>query len=413
MVRNKISKYIIQGTGIMSLLMCMNAFSAPVYAADNNSNIEYFYNESSMDKELKNNVIEQNGTKLTVDKICGSKDKIKVYITVESNQSLKDQDFHNGFSMKVKMDGTDNNHVNTSCKEDGDNKLKFVFNITPDKEFSEKGVIRIDAVYSYLNFNGTLKIPVDFKEDFQSSYTKDLNERIKDSNIQINKFISNNVETGVVVSWPESDNGKASLDDFSNFDKSKFIINVDGKMYVAEHLNGWGGEGNFMLVATDASDYLSYNEVKNAKDISIMNYYNRMTDEESNEFYENHKSEDNICGKLSKGNTEELNSSIKFDDGSEGKIKAVRDNDKVKVYCSSESEKNSLTMAVNVFGGYNLEDDSNRKMSECAIYKDSNKDNQYIVELEDTEKDKDFQIGICKIASKADKFVLGDEIKVK
>lgn len=410
MVRNKISKCIIKGSGIMSLLMCMNVLSAPVYAAENNANVEYSYNQSSMDKELKNNVIEQNGTKLTVDKICGSKDKIKVYITVESNQSLKDQDFHNGFSMKVKMDGTDNNHVNTSCKEDGDNKLKYVFKIGGDKEFSENGIIRIDAVNGYLNFNGSLKIPVDFKEDFQSSYTKDLSGKIKDFNIEINKFISNNIETGVVVSWPECDNRKASLGDFSNFDKSRFIINVDGKIYFADHLNNWSGEGNVMLAAAED---LTYDEVKNAKDISIMNYYNSMTDEESNEFYEDNKMEDSILGKLPKENTEDFNSSINFDGGSEGKIKAVRDNDKVKVYCSSESEKNSLTMAVNVFGGYNLDDDLNNYMSEAHIYKDLNKDNQYIVELEDTEKDKDFQIGINKMSSKDDKFVLGDEIKVK
>lgn len=411
MIRSKISKCIIKGSGIMSLLMCMNVLSAPVYAAENNANVEYSYNQSSMDKELKNNVIEQNGTKLTVDKICGSKDKIKVYITIESNQSLKEENlYHSDFDINVSMDGTDNNHVNTSCEEDGDNKLKYVFKIGGDKEFSENGIIRIDAVNGYLNFNGSLKIPVDFKEDFQSSYTKDLNGKIKDSNIEINKFISNNIETGVVVSWPKCDNRKASLGDFSNFDKSRFIINVDGKIYFADHLNNWSGEGNVMLAAADD---LTYDEVKNAKDISIMNYYNSMTDEESNEFHENYKLKDNILGKLSKGNTEEINSSINFDDGSEGKIKAVRDNDKVKVYCSSESEKNSLTMAVNVFGGYNLDDDLNNYMSEAHIYKDLNKDNQYIVELEDTEKDKDFQIGINKMSSKDDKFVLGDEIKVK
>lgn len=411
MIRSKISKCIIKGSGIMSLLMCMNVLSAPVYAAENNANVEYSYNQSSMDKELKNNVIEQNGTKLTVDKICGSKDKIKVYITIESNQSLKEENlYHSDFDINVSMDGTDNNHVNTSCEEDGDNKLKYVFKIGGDKEFSENGIIRIDAVNGYLNFNGSLKIPVDFKEDFQSSYTKDLSGKIKDSNIEINKFISNNIETGVVVSWPECDNRKASLGDFSNFDKSRFIINVDGKIYFADHLNNWSGEGNVMLAAAED---LTYDEVKNAKDISIMNYYNSMTDEESNEFYEDNKMEDSILGKLPKENTEDFNSSINFDGGSEGKIKVVRDNDKVKVYCSSESEKNSLTMAVNVFGGYNLDDDLNSYMSEAHIYKDLNKDNQYIVELEDTEKDKDFQIGINKMSSKDDKFVLGDEIKVK
>ena len=409
MIRSKISKCIIKGSGIMSLLMCMNVLSAPVYAAENNANVEYSYNQSSMDKELKNNVIEQNGTKLTVDKICGSKDKIKVYITVESNQSLKDQDFHNGFSMKVKMDGTDNNHVNTSCEEDGDNKLKYVFKIGGDKEFSENGVIRIDAVNGYLNFNGSLKIPVDFKEDFQKNYTKDLSGKIKDSNIEINKFISNNIETGVVVSWPECDNRKASLGDFSNFDKSRFIINVDGKIYFAYGLSSCGKENSKLVRAED----LTYDKVNNAKDISIMNYYNSMTDEESNEFYENNKMKDSILGKLPKGNAEDFNSSIKFDGGSEGKIKAVRDNDKVKVYCSSDSDKNSLIMAMHIFGGYNLDDDLNSYMSEAHIYKDLNKDNQYIVELEDTEKDKDFQIGINKMSSKDDKFVLGDEIKVK
>ena len=144
-----------------------------------------------------------------------------------------------------------------------------------------------------------------------------------------------------------------------------------------------------------------------------MNYYNSMTDEESNEFYENNKMKDSILGKLPKGNAEDFNSSIKFDGGSEGKIKAVRDNDKVKVYCSSDSDKNSLIMAMHIFGGYNLDDDLNSYMSEAHIYKDLNKDNQYIVELEDTEKDKDFQIGINKMSSKDDKFVLGDEIKVK
>lgn len=135
-----------------------------------------------------------------------------------------------------------------------------------------------------------------------------------------------------------------------------------------------------------------------------------MTEDEIEIFYKN----DNE-GKYEKGLKEDSNvkypEKISFSDGSEGKINVVRDNDKIKVYCSSDSDFSSKLMALNLDGAYSDEDEYYDGLVDKTVYKDE--DNVYVVEYTDTKKDTSVQLCINYLIENIDKFVLGNEIKIK
>ncbi|NME83836.1 hypothetical protein [Clostridium sp. SM-530-WT-3G] len=359
-----------------------------------------------MSKELKNNVIEQNGNKLTVNKICASKNKVKVCFTIESNKSFKHFGMHGGLEVNVFMGDLENRHTRSSAHLTQDNKIEYEVEINNENGFAETGVIRVDVVDGYRNLNASLKIPVNFKEDFQDNYTQDLSGAIKGTDIEIKQFVSNRVETGVVLLWP--DNEKF----IENIDNSNFLINVDGKIYLANNIDDFEADNNRNMIAT--AEDLTYDQIKDSNSISVMNYYNSMTDEELNKYYEDFDTKDNILGEVPKTENGETDFLIKFNDKTEGKIKVIKENDNIKIYCSSDSDKKSMLMAMNTFGLYCDENnDAYDSIDNKVIYKDKKVDNQYIIELNNVEKDKTAVLLMEKTILEDDKFVFGNEIKVK
>lgn len=406
MIIKKISRIIACEAGIMSMLVCINTFSIPVCAAQNNIKSEFFYNQSLMNKELKNNVIEQDGNKITVDKICGSKNKIKVHLTFESNKSFKDYYLYNGSQINIRMEGCENEGAGDSFYLINDNKMEYEADIDSQNGFSETGIIRVDIVDGYRDINASLKIPVDFKEDFQKNYVKDLSGEIKDTRFSIKQFVSNNVQTGVVLSWPESD------DYMEYVGKDNFLINIDDKIYLANETDNFMKDNDLMI---NTSRDLSYNQIEDAKKVTIINYYNSMTDEELDKYYENYDIKDSILGEISEGDNSGADFSVKFNDKTEGKIKVVKENDKVKLYFSSDSNKKSMLMALNTFAVYyDKSNDCYDYVENKIIYKDKNVDNQYIIELDNNiEKENTLSLLMEKTILEYDKFIIGDEITVK
>ena len=98
MINRNNKKILSLSVGAMMFLTSM-----PVYAADNN--IEYAYNQTSLSKDILkgNNVIEQNGVKLTVTKIEATKNKINVTMELETNGCDIDEMDHDYLRLNVKM----------------------------------------------------------------------------------------------------------------------------------------------------------------------------------------------------------------------------------------------------------------------------------------------------------------------
>lgn len=411
MIKKNNGKIFSLSAGAMSAFMVMAALSVPVYAAENK--IEYIYNQSLLDKSLfnGNNVIEQNGAKLTVTNIQATKNRIKVAMELEADRASQDDLKYNNLDIRVRINDMEESGRSGECSNNGDGKLLIEEEIENDEGYPEKGVIRIDAVSGKLGLNGTLKIPVNFTEDFNNVFMKDINKSIDidGTKVNIERFESNQIETGIVTSQPVDD--KRSFRHRIHDENLKFLVNIDGNIYYC-NFPSYSNEKDGREYDNYAAEDLTYDKVKNAGEIKIIPVNNTMTDEEIEEFYNKDNSE--IYAKYVKvDNGVKYPEKIIFSDGSEGKVNVVREDNKIKVYCSSDSDLKSMLMAVNSYGYYTDNEEYYNELAGRTVYKDKDKDNQYVVEYDDSENSQSIDFGYNYIIYNIDKFILSDEIKIK
>ena len=406
MINRNNKKILSLSVGAMMFLTSM-----PVYAADNN--IEYAYNQTSLSKDILkgNNVIEQNGVKLTVTKIEATKNKINVTMELETNGCDIDEMDHDYLRLNVKMNDIKETGGGSSRSGEVNGKVSIEETIENDEGYPEKGIIRVDAVSGKLGLNGTLKIPVDFTEDFSNVFTKDINKSIdiNGTKVNIERFESNQLETGIITS--QSVDSKSSFRHRIHDENLKFLVNIDGNIYYC-NFPSYSDEKDGREYDNYAAEYLTYDKFKNAGEIKIIPVNNTMTDEEMEEFYNRDNSE--IYDKYVKvDNGVKYPEKIIFCDGSEGNFNVVREDNKIKIYCSSDSDLKSMIMAVNVYGYYTDNEEYYNELTGRTVYKDKDKDNQYVIEYDDSEKNQSIDFDYNYIIYNIDKFTLGDEIKIK
>lgn len=410
MINNKVRKIFSPAAGLMSILMVMGTVSMPVYAADNN--IEYVYNVSSLNKDalIGNNVIEQNGVKLTVTSIAATKNKIKVTMELEAKDYKPDKLGHDDLDIRVYMNDIQESRGGGGRSGSINGKILIDEEIENEDGYPEKGIIRIDAVDGKIGLNGTLKIPVDFTEDFKQVLSKDINKSVvntKGNEVNVEKFVSNALGTSIVVSQQENDNFSLRHSLYSDY--MSFLVNVDGNLYNADFPNDSYNK--------DGKEYNSYNieeltfdKIKNADKITIRQLSNSMSQEEVDNFYKDRSEEMNKEPDEDE-NGIKYNKKFDFTDGSQGNINAVREEDKLKIYCSSDSELKSMLMAMNLYAAYTNGEEHCGSLDEKAVYKD--KEGNYVAEFDDKEKDKKIIIDMNTIISNSDKYSLGDEMEIK
>ena len=114
------------------------------------------------------------------------------------------------------------------------------------------------------------------------------------------------------------------------------------------------------------------------------------------------------------------NKEYKFADGSKGIVSKVeRDDNKVKMYFSAPSEKDSLLMALSMDAYYDHNKDefdsyNNSRDIKKIIYKNPDNKSEYIVEFDNVLDNKKVVIHADDIVfSNNDKFEMGKEIKIK
>lgn len=410
MINNKIRKIFSPAAGLMSILMVMGTVSMPVYAADDK--IEYAYNQSLLDKDMLsgNNVIEQNGVKLVVTNIEACKNKIKVTMDLYTNKDDSDSLMYNDLDIRVYMNNiqqTGSSGGRSGCKN---GKISIDEEIENEDGYPEKGIIRIDAVDGKIGLNGTLKIPVDFTEDFKKVLSKDINMTVKNNNgneFNMEKFVSNSFETSILLSQPEKND--ISFAHSIRTEDMSFLVNIDGSIYKADFPNS--------SYSSDGKEYdqyclegLTYDKVNNSDKITIRQLTNSMSEEEIDDFYKNRR-EDMEKEPDEDENGVKYNKKVEFNDGSEGSFKVVREDSKVKIYCSSDSDLKSMLMATNLYGVYMDNEEYFDGLEGSNVYKD--KDNNYVAEFDDVQRDKKITINMNPMICNIDKFSLGDEIEVK
>ena len=393
MINRKVSKIIGPVAGIMGFMIAMGAVSIPVYAA-----------ETIISENADSNYeINQNGVKFKITNIIGTKHRVKIDAVIERKDGITDLD-HRNLHFNICMNNNEEGPRSMSWGNSGDNKIKIEAENESEEGFSETGNLRADLVMGEYDFNGSLVIPVDFSESFKQVMEKDLNEKVSDD-VKIVKFESDAIGTRLIVDEPVDEWGM--LRSFSE-DSMEYIIKADNKMYKTM-FNGCNYDDNRYQICE--TENLKYNDIKDAEKISIIPLKCNITDEEREEYYKNN-SEDFRNNEIVTDNVK-YNNEISFEDGTKGQVKAERNGDKIKLYCSSDSDKKSMLMAMETYGIYSDGEDYYDDADGPVVYKSTDKDYEYVVEFNDINKDKTFEVFLQGPVSMSDKFELGNEISVK
>lgn len=348
----------------------------------------------------------QNGVKFKVNKIIGTKHRVKVDAVIQREAGIEDYSYGN-LNFNIYMD--DNHDCGGSMSwGNSDEKTVTIKAIDENDEgFAETGKLRIDAVMGQYDFNGSLVIPVDFTESFKQIMEKDVNEKIADD-VKIIKFESDAISTRLIVDEPEKD----FFSKVSYNENTDFIIKADDKIYTLRSLDFTNDENNYCIYGNEG---VTFNDIKDAEKISIIPLKCSMTDKERENYYKD-MNEDFDSQRVTEDKVN-YKKEISFADGTKGEFKVERADNKIKFYCSSDSDKKSLLMASTLDGFFTGDEDSNFYTDSedlySEVYKDKEKEHVYVAAFDDANKDMTFEVFFEGIISNIDKFEIGNEISVK
>lgn len=395
MVNKKISRIIGPAAGIMGFVMAMGAVSVPVYAAET-------VISQSADAGYEMN---QNGVKFKVNKIVGTKHRVKIDAVIQREAGIEDYSYGN-LEFKIYMDDNHDGGSSMSWGNSDDKTVTIQAIDENDEEFAPTGNLRIDAIMGEYDFNGSLVIPVDFTESFKQNMEKEVDEKIDDS-MKIIKFESDAISTRLIVDEPGRDFFSMRAYD----ENANFLIKADDKIYTLKSCGTTNDENHYSIYENEG---MTFNDIKDAQKISVIPMKCSMTDKERENYFKN-MSYDYYSNKVTEDKVN-YNKEISFEDGTKGQFKVERVDNKIKIYCSSDSDKKSLLMATSLEGFFTGDDSehyTNFEDIHSTVYKDTEKEHVYIAEFDDTNKDMTFEVFFEGLILNSDKFEIGNEISIK
>jgi len=426
MINKKINRLL---SSILGVALTIGITEMPVWANDSVQATSAYSTNTNLieDKSYvvnKDNSVEQNGVNVRINKIVGTKHKLKVTVLVKSEKTLDET--NNGNIMAQLTYGEENHGSERTSYDNIDkNTLKITFetNTRDDEEFAEKGQLRVDLVMQKYKVNVGIDADVDFTESFKNTIEKDISEKIPDSDSTLKKVEVSNLGTEITCLEPKID--------FSNREnsiasrQSTMILKVGDKMYKTRHsgshTSGKSKNDN-MSTSTYEAEAVNYDMVNDQKDISIIPISCNMTWGEveniNKTFINNKGNKENNVNKETINNVT-YEKSFEFSNGNKGEIYNIERNDNsIKVYCRGTSEKEGLMMASNIRMNYHIEKgkidgssyyDGNNNIS---FYKDSKNALGYVVEFNNVEKDKAVDLNLDYMIKQIDRYKVGEEIKI-
>ncbi|WP_294401885.1 hypothetical protein [uncultured Clostridium sp.] len=396
MVNKKISRIIGSAAGIMGFMMAMGVVSIPAYAAE-------AVISQSLDAGYEMN---QNGVKFKVNKIVGTKHRVKIDAVIQMETGIEDYS-HGNLQFNIYMDDNHEGGSSMSWGNSDEKTVKITAIDENDEEFAPTGKLRIDAVMGEYDFNGSLIIPVDFTEDFKQNMEKQIDEKIND-NMKIIKFESDAISTRLIVDEPERNFFLRRAYDES----TSFIIKADDKIYTLNSHGTTNDENDYTVYENEG---LTFNDIKDAEEIRIIPLKCNMTDKERENYY-NDMDEDSYSDKITEDKVN-YTKEMSFDDGTKGEFKAERADNKIKLYCSSDSDKKSFLMASEIEGFFTGDEEDGyyygHEDLHSSVYKDKDKEHVYVAEFDDINKNMTFEVFFDGLIKNIDKFEIGNEISVK
>ncbi|GAA0076699.1 hypothetical protein UT300005_10770 [Clostridium sp. CTA-5] len=424
MVKKKISKILGPILGIMVFIASTGVGQVKVLADDNVSvtSASYENTVSNQDKDYSINInkgVEQNGFKVTLDKVTGTKHDLKAIVKIENDKPF-DRDKFNNIISEVTFGESDccggggsENYINDKTL------LLTIEKEIDDEEFPEKGELRVDIVMPDYKINVGIDSYVDFSESFKNTLEMDSSSKIPEFNFKLNKLESNIMGTKLEYTTPWKDFDERRNDP----EKSQYslmILKAGDRIYKTKWSGSHSSNRKEEITGTYESKSATYDKIKDNQNLSLIPIVCYMSRDEINKMYD----KDEINNKKLDSNKETLNNvrylkEFEFSDGTKGEIYNIeRKDNTVKVYCKGVSEKESLLMASNMFMNYDFNEneikfnDIYNNEEYVQFYKDSNKDLGYVVEFNNVEKDRIINLNIEPVISQIDKFKVGDEVNI-
>jgi hypothetical protein len=413
MISKKIGKVLGTAIGVMGLMLAVGILEVPAYAEDNLVTSTKLQSTTSAGVTYKdyfvnvNKTMEQNGLKVTLEKVVATKHKLKAVIKIESPKAFDKEKYDNSI---VQLLYGENNFGGGGTSSDSIDDKTMIITIEKELregEFPQKGELRLDVVYPEYKVNIGMDAYVDFSEGFNNVIDKDIEAKISEFNCTLKKFESDILGTTVTYTEPTKEH-----DD--RFINSSLILKAGDKMY---KLSSSGSSSDDKETkGTYESKALVYDKIKDQKDMSLIPLNSNVTWAEIRKNHEGNKGKETE----SKVTTENVSYAKYFDfsDGTKGEITNIERNDNsVKLYCKGASEKASLLMASNMRMYYKFEEDTTNYVhydgeEYMSFYKDPKEAFGYIVEFTNVEKDKALELSVDSNIKLIDRYKVGKEIQV-
>ena len=348
--------------------------------------------------------VEHKGIKVTIDNIVATKDKVMISTKIEGNSNI-DMDELSEVDIKIGLKSKVNNDEFGSQGEfyDNDDKNNVIHKVLEIKE--ENIIQEKDELKLEIKFPDEYKKEVNYEMDFSKAFNDVIEiksgKEIKELNMSIDKIQADALGSKILVT--------NSLQEFDSLSEIRLILKINNIVYK----NGSATiakEGNGEFSFNNAT----YKDFNNANNVSILPIICNVTDEDEaslynelqeNNYFEDNTTEDNIIYKKN----------IKFKDGTIGEVyKVERDNNLVRLYYKGATEKHALLMALTsdvILGS--PEEKSMEKSYSLDLYKDTNVENGYVVEIKGIDENEKVQVYNSPNIAYIDKYIIGEEVKIK
>lgn len=407
MKRKKISRLLTPLSGIMSFMIAMGVMTIPVSAEDiNTESAVYEENVKTDYATYVNSTAEKNGFKLTISKVTAARNSMKVTALIECPQAITQESLNNSiFILTVKKSTCQSDRSQTEIIDE--NTIEVNFEVTSYDGIPKNADLRFDVILPEYNLNGWVNASVDLSKNFDKIIEKDINMYNHKAKIKFSKFQSDVL--GASLYFKEDDNDGEDYENRYSDSDSKILVKCDDRLYefTDKDYNHYtdGIDGRYK------SNELTYDKFNNAQSVTLIPLICNLKNKEVDEIYNSMTYDDvNYIE-----NTDNVQYQKKFNDGKDGEVtKVEREDDKVKLYINTDSEKKSLLMACGIDGWAVSKDGYFYSDIEKTIYKDPDSQYGYIIEFSNVDKDAKLNTHINDvILGHSSDFELGQEVKVK
>ncbi|MDO5516108.1 MAG: hypothetical protein Q4F66_01055 [Clostridium sp.] len=360
-----------------------------------------------------NSSVEKQGFKLTIKSVTATKHKLRVIALIENNNSIQNvEEFHNNiFQMTVKNSDCESNGY--ISKKVNDKTKEYTFDIENFEGFKDDIQLRFDALLPEYDLNAWVNASVNISKHFNKTESKDIQFSFGDySFFKVEYDI-----LGTTVYYNENDRDEDSYDNRTWDSESKLVLKIDDKLYGLDEGSSYMDHNNKYVTGEYLTDKINIDDVDKAEKVSIIPIKcNIKNSEKENIFDSRLENEEETAESKNVKYSKELI----FVDNTKGIVSKVeRNDDNVKLYISSNSKKDSLLMALSLFGYYEFtegdskDDDFYGEIGK-VIYENPDDKCGYIVEFDNVLKDKRMVVYSDDMAiSHNDKFEIGDEVIIK